>query len=184
MLFRPLAVACLAALMLMTARPAAAEEWTLDASHTSIVFKVSHLGASDTYGLFKQAAGTFTTGDAPTFDITVNADSIDSGNDKRDQHLKSPDFFNVRQFPTITFKSTSSEKTDAGYRVTGDLTLHGVTKSITVDMTQGAVTSMQGKNITGFSTTFEIDRTDYGMDFMAGPIGEKVTLMVSFEGNN
>lgn len=181
---RPLAVACLAALLLMTARPAAAEDWTLDASHTSIVFKVSHLGASETYGLFKEAAGSFTTGDSPTFDITVNADSIDTGNAKRDQHLKSPDFFNVRQFPTIAFKSTASEKTDDGYNVTGDLTLHGVTKSITVGMTQGAVTSMQGKNVTGFSTTFEIQRTDFGMDYSVGPIGDTVTLMVSFEGNN
>lgn len=182
--YRSLTVVCVAALMLGTTRLAAAEDWTLDATHTSVVFKVSHLGASETYGMFKQAAGSFTTGDAPTFDITVKTDSIDTGNAKRDQHLKSPDFFNVKQFPTIQFKSTTSEKIDDGYRVTGDLTLHGVTQSITVDMTQGEVASMQGKNITGFSTTFEIQRTDFGMDYSVGPIGDTVTLMVSFEGNN
>jgi polyisoprenoid-binding protein YceI len=117
------------------------------------------------------------------FDVTVKVDKLDTANAKRDQHLKSSDFFNAKQFPDIEFKSTGVKSTgDKTFDVTGDLTLHGVTKSITVPMTfVGAATTPMGARA-GFDATFTIKRSDYGMNFMPGMVGDDVTLMINLEG--
>lgn len=166
--------------------PVQAESFKVDSVHSSVVFGISHFNASTVFGRFNDKAGTFDLNDgAPdNINITVQATSVDTANQKRDDHLRGPDFFNAREFPTIEFKSTAVEPgADGKYKVTGDLTLHGQTKSITIDLkTFPKVDSPQGKTIGGIEARFTIKRTDFDMDFMSGAIGDEVELIVSLEG--
>ena len=108
---------------------------------------------------------------------------MDTNNKKRDDHLRSPDFFNVKQYPTITFKSTAVKAVKDGYQVTGDFTLHGVTKSLTFAMVGGRKSEFpKGVQRTGFSTELVIKRSDYGMTKLLEGIGDEVHIAVSFEG--
>src|SRR5437879_3709531 len=114
---------------------ARADEYVLDEAHSGVNFKISHIGLSWTFGRFKEVSGSCTLDAAApaksAFNLTIKADSIDTNNQKRDDHLKSPDFFNATQFPTITFKSTAVKPVEGGLEVTGDFTMHGVTKAVT-----------------------------------------------------
>jgi len=153
--------------------------------HSTVIFRVNHMGTSWVYGRFDDVSGTFTVDEkSPEFDISVNADSVDTNNKQRDTHLKSADFFSVKEFPTITFKSTSVTSTgEKKFDVTGDLTLHGVTKSITVPIDfVGAAESKQMGSRAGYEALFSVKRSDYGMDKMVGPVGDEIHLTVSFEG--
>jgi polyisoprenoid-binding protein YceI len=169
---------------LMAAPLRAADTYKVDPVHSTVIFRINHLGTSWVYGRFDDVAGTFTVDDkTPSFDLTVNADSVDTNNKQRDTHLKSADFFSVKEFPTITFKSTSVASTgEKKFDVTGDLTLHGVTKSITVPLEfVGAADTKMGSRA-GYEAHFSIKRSDYGMDKMVGMVGDDVYLTVSFEG--
>ena len=110
-----------------------ADDYTIDAVHSGVSFQILHLGLSNVHGRFNDFGGSFTidTSDPSrsAFSLSIKTDSVDTNNTGRDGHLKSPDFFNVKQFPTIGFKSTSVKPIDGGYEVTGDLTIHGATKS-------------------------------------------------------
>jgi polyisoprenoid-binding protein YceI len=106
---------------------------------------------------------------------------VDTGIQKRDDHLRSPDFFNAKQFPTIKFVSKEVKKTDKGHEVTGDLTMHGVTKSITVNLEQTGQGSMGPRQIIGFETTVDLKRSDFGMKNMIGPAADDVRLIISLE---
>ena len=165
------------------ASPALAQNYELDPGHTSVYFKIKHLDVSYVFGRFNDVEGQYTLGDDPSFQFTVQTESVDTGNQKRDDHLRSPDFFNAKQFRTITFQSTSVSETDDGYEVTGDLTLHGQTNEITVPLEKvGEGEDPWGGYRTGFATEFTIKRSDYGMDQMLEMVGDEVTLMISFEG--
>jgi polyisoprenoid-binding protein YceI len=162
----------------------AADTYKVDPVHSTVIFRINHLGTSWVYGRFDDVAGSFTVDDkTPSFDFTVNADSVDTNNKQRDTHLKSADFFSVKEFPTITFKSTAVTSTgDKKFDVTGDLTLHGVTKSITVPLEfVGAADTKAGPRA-GYEAHFNVKRSDYGMDKMVGMVGDDVYLTVSFEG--
>ena len=162
----------------------------LDPSHTAIIFKINHLGFSNTYGQFPGTEGTFTINDLKpeksTLDLMIKTDSVTTLEKKRDEHLRSPDFFNVKQFPAITFKSKSVKKTDAThYEITGDLTLHGVTKPVTFVFNRFKTDKDPWGNLrTGGETSFKIKRTDYNMNFMSEPgkVGDEVEMMISLEG--
>ena len=121
---------------LFVASAAHAQTFKVDPQHSSIVFKSKHIDTSYVFGRFNEFGGTVTVDADPTkmaFDITAKTESIDTGNAKRDTHLKSPDFFSAKEFPNISFKSTSVKSAGENkYEVAGDLTLHGVTKPITV----------------------------------------------------
>jgi polyisoprenoid-binding protein YceI len=163
----------------------AADSYKVDPVHSTVIFRVNHMGTSWVYGRFDDVSGTFTVDEkSPEFDISVNADSVDTNNKQRDTHLKSADFFSVKEFPTITFKSTSVTSTgEKKFDVTGDLTLHGVTKSITVPIDfVGAAESKQMGSRAGYEALFSVKRSDYGMDKMVGPVGDEIHLTVSFEG--
>ena len=112
-----------------------ADTYKVDPVHSSLIFSMKHFGVTDFYGRFKEISGTVTFDAADpsksSVELTVPVESIDTQNEKRDQHLKSPDFFNAKQFPTITFKSTKVEGSGDNYKISGDLTIHGVTKPIT-----------------------------------------------------
>jgi polyisoprenoid-binding protein YceI len=135
----------------------AGDTYKLDPVHATAAFKIKHANVSQFYGRINGPEGTIVLDEADptktTFDITLKAANIDSGNPKRDDHLKSPDFFSAQEFPTITFKSTSVKKAgDNKLEVTGDMTMHGQTKPITVTLEQGGPTDVprMGKRA-GFS---------------------------------
>jgi polyisoprenoid-binding protein YceI len=174
----------LLAVALFTAPPLlAADTYKVDPVHSTVIFRISHLGTSFVYGRFDDVAGTFTVDEKPEFDFAVNVESVDTNQKARDTHLKSADFFSAKEFPTITFKSTAVSSTgDKKFDVTGDLTLHGVTKSITVPLEfVGAADTKMGSRA-GYEGHFSIKRSDYGMLKYAGMVGDDVSLIVSFEG--
>jgi polyisoprenoid-binding protein YceI len=181
--------ALLVALLPLAAAPArAADDFTVDPDHTSVTFKISHLGLSYIHGRFDDVSGGFTLdADAgkSSFALTVKAESMDTNNKKRDDHLRSPDFFNAKQFPTVAFKSTSVKAVDGGLEVAGDLTLHGVTKPVTFTLAGGKTAEFPpGTKRVGFSTELKIKRSEFGMDKFLdnGAVGDEVFIAVSFEG--
>ena len=181
--------AVVAALTLLAGSVAAVrgDDYTIDPAHTAVTFKVSHLGLSWTHGRFNDVSGSFSLDKAApangSFTLTVKADSIDTGNARRDGHLKSPDFFNVKQFPLLTFKSKSVKAVEGGYQVTGDLTLHGQTKSITFSLQGGREAEFpRGVKRTGFTTELVLKRSDFGMAKLAEAIADNVHVAISFEG--
>jgi polyisoprenoid-binding protein YceI len=165
----------------------AGDTYKVDPVHSSIIFSIKHLGVTDFYGDFKEISGTvsFDSADASksSVELTLPVASLDTRNEKRDQHLKSPDFFNAAQFPTITFKSNKIEGTGDTYKISGDLTIHGVTKPITAEFKKGAENKGQkGEVRSGGETRFTIKRSDFDMKFMAGPLGDDVNIILSLEG--
>ncbi len=181
-------VSLLALASLTAPAVAAADTFTIDPVHSTAMFKVNHLGVSNFYGRFIGLSGEYAFDAAEpagsSFSVTVDAESVDTHNEKRDQHLKSPDFFNAKQFPVITMKSKTVKKTgEKTLRVTADLSLHGVTKEVAFDLTHvGAGKDPSGAYRTGFETQFTIKRSDYDMKFMPGALGDEVTILVSLEG--
>ncbi|MEO6811681.1 MAG: YceI family protein [Isosphaeraceae bacterium] len=174
---------------LATTPASAAETFTVDPVHSTVVFRIKHLDVSYAYGRFNDVAGTFTLDRADPakarFDFTVKTDSLDTGNAKRDQHVKGPDLFNAQQFPTITFQSTKvAAAREGAYQVTGNLTMHGVTKPLTVQIEPtGTGKGMQGVSLAGIETTFTIRRADFQMTGLSPLLGDEVRLTVSVEGN-
>lgn len=165
----------------------AVERYVADATHSSTVFRTKHMNTSNAWGRFNEIAGSFTLDETnpseSQFEFQVKASSIDTANDKRDQHLKSPDFLNAVQFPDITFKSQTVTRSGDAYEVTGDLTLHGVTKPISVRVVPtGKGKTMLGTPTAGIEATFNIKRSEFGMNKMIGPVGDDVWINVSIEG--
>jgi polyisoprenoid-binding protein YceI len=174
-------------LLVAIAVPAAADDYTIDGMHTSVSFKIAHIGLSWTHGRFNDVSGSFSIDPADaskcTFSLSIKANSIDTNNAKRDDHLRSPDFLNVKQYPTLTFKSTSVKPIKDGYLVTGELNLHGTTKSVSFSLIGGRKAEFpKGVQRTGYTTDLAIKRSDFGMDKMAPAIGEEVFISISFEG--
>jgi polyisoprenoid-binding protein YceI len=169
-------------------RPApAADTYSADAVHSSIVFRVKHMNTTFFWGRFNDLGGTFTLDPADPsqtkLQFQVKTASVDTANAKRDQHVKSLDFFNVVEFPTASFTSKSATKAGEGYDVVGDLTLHGVTKPVTVRVTPtGSGRGPTGASIAGIEATFSIKRSDFGMSNMVGPLGDDVWVSVCVEG--
>jgi polyisoprenoid-binding protein YceI len=165
----------------------AADNYEMDAMHTAVGFRISHLGLSWTMGRFNTVSGAFTIDPTDagkcTFEMAIKTESIDTGNAKRDEHLRSPDFLNVRQFPQMSFKSSAVEAAKDGYTVTGDLTLHGVTKAVKFTLVGGRKAEFpKGVQRTGYSTELVLKRSDFGMDKMKEAIGDEVQISISFEG--
>ena len=165
-----------------------ADDYTIDAVHSGVSFQISHVGLAYIHGRFDDFSGNFTidTSD-PTksaFSLSIKSESVDTNNSKRDDHLRSPDFFNVKQFPTISFTSTSVKPIDGGYEVTGDLTIHGATKPVTFSLKGGASAEFpKGVSRTGFSTSqIVVKRSDFGVGKPMPILGDEVYVSISFEG--
>lgn len=178
----------LALTTLLVALPAAAANYKVDGAHSSAVFKIKHFGTANFYGTFNGISGSIAYDaakpEASSINVSIKADSVSSGNGNRDDHIKSPDFLNAAQFPAISFASTSVKKVSGDkLEVTGKLTLHGVTKEITITAEKiGEGTNPRSKaEIIGFEAHFSVDRTDFDMNFMAGPLGEEIGFIVSLE---
>lgn len=186
-LTRSIAVVFAFVAALSLAASANAQSYKLDETHASFVFKIKHAGVSYVYGMFTESSGTFTIDAAApeksAFDISIKADSINTGSAKRDEHLRGPDFFSTKEFPTLSFKSTKVAKAEGGYSVTGDLKLHGVSKPVTfVLKALGDTEFPKGVKRSGFATELKIKRSDFGMTNLQGPVGDEVEIMISFEG--
>ena len=180
---------CTTLLVVATAAPAAAATtYTIDPNHSSAMFKIRHFGVSNVFGALWNVSGTVVydadNPEASSIQISIATESLDSNNERRDGHIKSPDFLDVKQFPVITFESTRIEDAgDGKFHVTGDFTLHGVTQEITVtaELIGAAANPRSGTNMIGFEVQFTIDRTVHDMNFMVGPLGTEVEIVVSFE---
>lgn len=176
-----------ATLATLAAAPATAETYAIDAVHSTVLGRTMHMGTSRAYVRFNEIAGTVTFDEKDAaknaLDVTVKTDSLDSANDKRDQHLKGPDFFNVKQFPTMTFKSKSVKSAGAKkYKAEGDMTLLGVTKPVSFEFEKtGEGKDRGGKAIIGGEATFTFKWSDFaGKDPMKG-IGDETAVIVSIE---
>lgn len=174
--------------LLTGAAPAvAADAYTFDPVHSSVSFKARHLDISWIHGRFNEVSGSFSLDrENPaksTFELSIKADSVDTGNVKRDEHLRQPDYFDTKQFPTIDFKSTSVKVVKGGYEVTGDFTMHGMTKKVTFAVEGGKEIEFMGTKRVGFSTELKLKRSDFGFDKSAiGPIGDEALVIIDFEG--
>jgi polyisoprenoid-binding protein YceI len=162
-----------------------AETYDVDPVHSVVLFRITHLNVSAFHGRFNDVSGTFTVDDAGkgSVDITVKAGSVDTGNEKRDDHLRSPDFFNAEQFPAITFQSKELRKLDGKkYEAKGTLALHGESKEITVPLERiGSGAGMEDWR-TGFEAVFTIRRSDFGITYGEGVLGDDVRMTVAIEG--
>lgn len=166
-----------------------ADTWNVDNAHSKLGFSISHMMVSDVEGSFKTFTATITASKEDFTDAVVelSADvaSVNTDNDRRDNHLKAPEYFDAAQHPKLTFKSTSFKKVaDKKYKVAGNLTLKGITKPVTLDATmRGPVKGMQGKTIVGFKVTGTINRKDFDIAAKApaAMLGEEITLNANTE---
>ena len=163
------------------------QTWYLDPPHSAAQFSVRHMGISTVRGTFTKVEGVVV--DSPdlskaSVNVTIDASSVDSRVQRRDDDLKSDHFFDVAKYPTITFKSKKVEAAGPGkLKVTGDLTIHGVTKEAVLDV-DGPTPPMKdprGNSHRGASATTTVNRTDYGMTTMTGMIGDQVAIQLDVE---
>jgi polyisoprenoid-binding protein YceI len=169
------------------ARAQGTEEYAVDPDHSGAAFKISHLGLSWVHGRFNDLSGRFTLDRQNaancSFELAAKTESVDTNNRKRDDHLRSPDFFNAKQFPVIAFKSTAVRPAKDAYEVTGDLTLHGATHPVTFLLSGGKSAEFpRGVHRAGFSAEFSVKRSEFGITKFAGAVGDNVYIEVSFEG--
>ena len=164
--------------------------WGADTSHSKLGFEITHMMISDVEGSFKNFQSTITSS-KPDFsdavvELTADVNSINTDNEKRDEHLKGEDFFDTAKYPKLTFKSTSVKKVSGNkYKVAGNLTFHGVTKPIVLDATLRGITTnpMSKKPTAGFKVTGTIKRADFkfGTKYGNAMLGEEVTLNANTE---
>lgn len=163
--------------------------WNIDGEHSSVVFKTLHMEMSYAYGRFNKMEGVVhfdaAAPESSSIEIVIDAASVDTNAAKRDAHLRNSDFFSAKEFPKITFKSTKvTAGEDGDLKVTGDLSFHGVTKSIDLEIEAvGGGKDPWGGTRAGYHTTFEIDASEYAVKSMGagGAVGPMVELMISLE---
>ncbi len=166
---------------------ASADTYAVDPAHSSVSFKIQHLGLTWVHGRFNEFGGGFDLDNSDTskssFNLTIKTASVDTNNAKRDGHLRSPDFFNATQNPAIAFKSTAVKVVAGGYRVSGDLTMNGVTKAIAFTL-EGGKTAEFPKGVAriGFAADLTLKRSEFGMSKMVGPLGDEVQVSIGVEG--
>jgi polyisoprenoid-binding protein YceI len=163
--------------------------WTIDPNHSQVNFAIKHMQVSTVRGSISGLTGNVNWDEKDpsksSVEATINTTTLTTNNEKRDGHLKSPDFFNVEKFPTMTFKSTAVTGASGKLQVVGDLTLAGVTKSVTLDV-DGPTPPQKGqggKLVTGFSATGKLKRSDFnfGSKFGEPMLGDEVQFTIDVE---
>lgn len=167
---------------------AAAETYDIDAVHSAVMFRAKRMGIAYVYGRFNEYAGTI---DLEGEDVVsgklaleVKMSSVDTGNQRRDDHLRSPDFLDAAQFPVMRFESTGIRAVgDGEYEITGNLTLHGVTKPVTavVEKVGSGKDPQAGQNLIGFEGELTLERSDFGIDFMNGPVSDEIEVQIALQ---
>lgn len=172
----------------LAATVAGAADYKIDPAHSFVEFKIPHLGFSIMDGRFNDISGTFhydpEAGEsAQAISVVIPTESIDTNHAERDKHLRSDDFLNVDDYPEARFESTGFSGTEEGGVMTGELTLHGVTKPIEIRVEKvGEGQDPWGGYRAGFTGTTTIRRSDFGMSYDLGPTGDEVDLMLMIEG--
>lgn len=173
---------------------AAATTYEIDSAHSSAQFSVRHLMISNVRGEFKKVNGTIVYDPqnlaASKIDAVIDANSISTREEKRDAHLRTPDFFDTAKYPTITFKSKSFQKVNGKLQIKGDLAMHGVTKEVVleVDGPTSELKDPQGNTRIGASASTKINRKDWGLTYNSAletggvVIGEEVTITLDIQG--
>ena len=164
------------------------ENYSFDKTHTQVIFFVNHMGYSFSEGEFLDFDGGFTIDTEnpanSTIDVTIHTASIDMDDEKWDAHMKNEDFFNVEEYPEMTFKSTNVEVTGENTaNVTGDLTLLGVTKPVTLQVThnKSGPSPMGSEYKSGFSATGSLKRSEFGMNYGIPNVGDDVEIRIEVE---
>lgn len=189
-----LALAAVAPLYVLTSTPGTAAtppapelaNYEVDGGHSSVVFRIQHFVAPF-WGRFNEVAGKLEyDAKAPEkskVEISIDAASVDTADEKRDEHLRGPDFFSAKEFPAITFKSTSVKKKGDKLEVAGEMTMRGKSKAVTAEVTvvgEGDTLPQMGYRA-GFEATFEIKRSDFGVSGYLPKIGDDVRIIVALE---
>ncbi|WNG20243.1 YceI family protein [Cystobacter fuscus] len=183
------------AALVLAAPSAFATEYVIDSGHSSAAFSVKHMMVSNVRGAFSKVTGTANIDEKDltksTIEATIDATTINTNEPKRDEHLRSAEFFDTAKYPTITFKSTKVAKAGKNLKVTGDLTLHGVTKPVVLDV-EGFTTESKdpwGNFKRGGSATTKINRKDFGLSWNSAietggvAVGEEVAITIDLELN-
>ena len=189
-----LALAATIAATLAVSSPAATTTWQIDPAHTAAGFSVKHMMIATVRGQFKGVTGTVNWDDQDIsnsiVDVTIDANTVDTGEPKRDADLKSANFFDVANYPTITFKSTKIERISAAkMKVAGNLTIHGITKPVVLDVEgpSGAIKDPYGKTRVALNATTTVNRMDYGVKWNAKMdgggivVGDDVNINIDLE---
>ena len=163
--------------------------WTIDKAHSGVQFSIRHLGVSNVHGSFSNVTGTVVYNEKDvtksSVEAVIDTTTVNTSNDARDKHLKGADFFDVTKNPTMTFKSTRITSANGKIQMTGDLTLNGVTKSVTLDVDGPAPPQkgMGGKIVSGFSAAGIVKRSDFGFGskFSAPALGDEVKFTIDIE---
>jgi len=183
----PVIIISLVAILSLAGSAGAAETWTVDNVHSSILMRIRHNDVSWVFCRFNQKSGTITVDPADpsrsSIEFSVDPASFDSGNEKRDAHVMSPDFLSVKEFPKMGFHSTKVESTGKGkYKVTGTLEIKGVSKQVTFDVSESRGKGMKGEELAGWYTEFSIKRRDYNItEFSDSALSDEVVIYVSLE---
>jgi polyisoprenoid-binding protein YceI len=170
------------------AATAAVTEYNIDAVHTSVVFRVIHFNVAPFYGRFNKVSGSLKWNsnnlEGSAIHVDIDSASVDTANEKRDQHLRSADFFNSAEFPTITFRSKSIAQISGNqYVVTGDLSFNGTTREVTAPFELvGQAPDMRGIERIGGEAIFTLNRADYGVTYMPDGLSNEVRVIVAIEG--
>jgi polyisoprenoid-binding protein YceI len=185
--FRSLS-ALLVALAFLSLSAAAQETWQIDPAHSSAQFSVRHLGISTVRGAFTKVSGSVqydaATPGKTTIQATIETASVDTRVEMRDNDLRGPKYFDVQKYPTITFQSKKVEAAGSGkLKITGDLTIHGVTKEavLDVDGPSAAIKDPWGNQRMGASATTKVNRNDFGVAGGAGAVGDDITITLDVE---
>lgn len=182
-------VAVFTAFLILTISAAAqVQMWQIDPNHTAAQFSVRHMGISTVRGAFTKVSGTAQYDPADlsktSVDATIEASSVDTRVSMRDDDLRSPNYFDVAKYPTITFKSKSVQAAGEGkLKIVGDLTIHGVTKEVTLDVDgpSAAVTDPKGNSHLGASASTTVNRKDFGVGGSSNMVGEDITITIDVE---
>jgi len=179
---------CFAIALLMSVSAQAAEQYTIDPFHTFPNFEVNHLGFSTMHGQFEKTEGSLTidwANNSGAVDITIDAASVSTGMKKRDDHLRSPDFLNAAEFPTITYKSTKVSIHDGKTAtVEGNLTIMDVSKPVTLEVDSincGEHPFKKGTHVCGFNAEGKFKRSDFGVKYGLPAVGDELKLHLEVE---
>ena len=175
-------------LLLAISASAQVETWQIDSAHSASQFAIRHMGISTVRGAFTKTSGTVQYDPADvsktTIDVTIDTTSLNTRVEMRDNDLRSDKFFDVAKYPTITFKSKRAEAAGKGkMKITGDLTIHGVTKEVALDVDgpAGPVKDPRGNTHIGASATTTISRKDFGVSALPAMIGDEVQITLDVE---